>query len=272
MHKHFIHVIIYQSYRSARPLEKGIMMGSTTSTTDRTTDLSTFRQLLREGDLAGARHESLIQSDEGATDAAFHLARGIVAFFEGNKTEAERLFEKAEGLEGSPPPESFDQLFGQLLVEGAICKSLTRDTRADLVEAALGIAAQLLAKHGESKQAEATIYIDILDYVASNKTIHALSLHQRMTEAWAELDDPIVQSWRGVFDMAVLRSLCEHTKSADRLFMVVRSRPKELEAERYKYEIMCLDLLNDILKSDMSRRSKLTAARIFILGRVGARN
>lgn len=245
------------------------MMGSTTSTTDRTTDLSTFRQLLRKGDLAGARHEALILSDEGATDAAFYLARGIVAFFEGDKAEGERLFEKAESAEGATPSESFDQLFGQLLVEGAICKSLMRDTRADLVEAALEIAAQLLAKHGESKQVEVTIYIDIFDHVASNKTIHALSLHQRMTEAWAELNDPIVQSWRGVFDMAVLRLLCEHTKSAGRLFMVVRSRPKELEAERYKDEIMCIDLLDNILKSDMSKRAKLTAARIFIFGRIG---
>jgi hypothetical protein len=248
------------------------MMGSTTSTTDLTTDLSTFRQLLRMGDLAGARHESLLLSDDGADDAAFYLAKGVVAFFEGDKAWAEKLFEKAESLEDSPPSESFDQLFGQLLVEGAICKSLMRDARADLVEAALEIAAQLLAKHGESKQAEVTIYIEILDYVASSKATQALSLHQRMTGAWVESNDPTIQSWRSVFDLAILRLLCERTRSADRLFTIVRSRPKGLEAERYKYVIMCRDLLDNILESDMSKRSKITAARIFIFGRIGTRN
>ncbi len=239
-------------------------MGSTTLTTNLVTDLTTVRQQLLGGKLADARHELQILSDEGANDAAFYLAKGIVTLFEGDEPTAEKLFRKAEGIEGDSPSTSYDELYGQLLIEGAICKSLIRDTRADLVVAALVTAELLLAGVGQHKQAEATMYIEILEHVARSKNHETQWLHQKMTEAWAHVDDPTIQSWRRVLDMAVLRSLCGHTRLADRLFAPVRGQAME-------YENTCVEILGNILQSDAPKRTKLTAVRIFIFGRVGTR-
>lgn len=238
------------------------MMGSTTLTNNPVTDLTTVRQQLLAGKLAGARHELLILSDEGSNDAIFWLAKGIVTFFEGDEAGAEKLFQKAESLEDHSPSASFDQLYAQLLIEGALCKSLMRDTRADLVEMALETAEQLLVGHGLPRQSEVTTYIEILDHVATNKTDQLQQLHQKMTDAWIDLNDPVVQSWKTVLDIAALRSLCEHTRLADRLFAPIRGRATG-------YESTCVNILGDILQSDAPRRAKLTAVRIFIFGRVG---
>lgn len=247
------------------------MMGSTTLTTNLETDLTTFRQLLLAGDLKGAWHVLQVLSDEGANDATFYLAKGIVTLFKGDEPAAEKLFQRAEGIEGDTPSISYDELYGQLLIEGAVCKLLIRDTRADLVKAALETAEPLLAGVGQRKQAEATMYIEILDHVAHNKIDQALSLHRRMTDAWTDSNDVAIQSWKNVLDMAILQSLCERTRPADRLFTITRGRPKKREAKRYENAILCIDILDSILESNMPKRSKLTAVRIFIFGRVGAR-
>ena len=240
-------------------------MGNVTlKDSDTTTDIVVVRRPLRAGKLAVARHELCILSDEGADDNAFLLAKSVVQFFEGDENGALKLLQK---VKWSP---ELEQLYGQLLVEGAICKLLMRDTRAELVDEALAKAKDLLTKHGKHEQAAAVIYIDILDHVAIRRTVKALSIHHNMAEAWGDSIDPVVQSWKQVFDMAIFRSLCEHTRLADRLFTATRGRPeKRRELRRYEAVITCINVFDDILRSDTSKHNKLVAVRIFIFGRVG---
>lgn len=245
------------------------MMGSTVLTTNFATNLTKIRQHFLAGELAGARHESQIQSDEGADDDAFYLARSVISFFEGDKDGAAKLLQRVQGIERNHSSER-EQLHGQLLVEGAICKVLMRDTHADLVEEALKIARSLLTKNGQEVQAAAATYIEILDHVATGRTVKALPLHHSMVKVWGGSADPVVQSWKQVFDMAIFRSLCERTRLADRLFTATRGRPeKRRELRRYEAEIMCINVFDDILRSDAPKRNKLVAVRIFIFGRVG---
>lgn len=240
------------------------MMGSTSVTTNLVTDLTTVRRHLLAGKLTNAWHELQVLFDEGSNDAAFYLARSVVCFFEGDEEGANKLLQKAKEAEGSWSP-GFEQLYGQLLVEGAICKLLMRDTHADLVEKALKTAEHLLTKNNQRERAAATTYIDILDYVALNKIDQAQSLHQRITDAWAGSSDATIQSWKGVLDTATLRSLCEQTRLSDRLFASIRGQTAE-----GTYEMTCVHILRDVLQSEAPRRAKLTAVRIFMLGRVGA--
>jgi hypothetical protein len=245
------------------------MMGSTVLTTNFATDLTKIRRHFLAGKLPGARHESQIQYDEGADDDAFYLARSVISFFEGDKDGAAKLLQRVQGIERNHSSE-LEQLHGQLLVEGAICKVLMRDTHADLVEEALKIARSLLTKNGQEKQAAAATYIEILDNVATGRATKALTLHHNMVEAWGDSIDPVIQSWKQVFDMAILRSLCEHTRLADRLFTATRGRPeKRRELRRYEAVITCINVFDDILRSDTSKHDKLVAIRIFIFGRVG---
>ena len=245
------------------------MMGSTALTTNLVTDLTSVRRQLLAGKLTGARHESQILSDEGASDDAFIVAKSVVSFFEGDKDGAAKLLRRVQSIERSHSSE-LEQLYGQLLVEGAICKALMRDTHADLVEEALKTARSLLTKNGQEEQAMAATYIEILDHVATSRTAQALSLHRKMAATWGNSTDPVIQSWKQVFDMAIFRLLCEHTRLADRLFTATRGRPeKRRELRRYEAEIMCINVFDDILRSDALKRDKLVAVRIFIFGRVG---
>jgi hypothetical protein len=245
------------------------MMGSTALTTDLVTDLTTIRRQLLAGKLTGARHELQILSDEGANDDTFIVAKSVVSFFEGDKDGAAKLLRRVQGIERSHSSE-LEQLYGQLLVEGSICKALMRDTHADLVEEALKTAKHLLMKDSQDERAAVTTYIDILDHVATSRTAQALSLYRKMATTWGDSTDPVVQSWKQVFDMAIFRLLCEHTRLADRLFTATRGRPeKRRELRRYEAEIMCINVFDDILRSDAPKRNKLVAVRIFIFGRVG---
>lgn len=228
-----------------------------------TTDISVVRRQLLAGKLAAARHELYILSDEGASDDAFYLAKSVVQFFEGDESGALKLLQKVKSIEEAWPIE-LERLYGQLLVEGAICKLLMHDTHADLVEMALEKAETLLVSGGQRLHAAATTYVEILDHVATGKDTQALSLHQKMASAWAESTDMVIQSWKQVLDMAVLRSLCEHTRLADRLFVTKRADATGYEREQYG-----VDVLDAVLGSDAPLRTRLTAIRIFIFGRVG---
>ena len=80
------------------------MMGSTVLTTSFATDLTKIRRHFLAGQLAGARHESQIQSDEGADDDAFYLARSVICFFEGDKDGAAKLLQRVQGIEKNHSP------------------------------------------------------------------------------------------------------------------------------------------------------------------------
>lgn len=239
-------------------------MGSTVLTTNPVTDLTAVRRHLLAGKLAGARHEVQILSDEGADDGAFYSAKSVVSFFEGDEDGAAKLLQRAQSVERTRSSEFDELLYGQMLVEGAICKSLMRDTHADLVEKALETAEHLLTKNDEREQAAASTYVDILDHVALSKIGQAQELHHKMTMMWADSSDATVQSWRVVFDMAALRLLCERTRLADRLFAPIRGQATGDE----EYEITCVSILRDVLQSDAPKRTKLAAVRVFLLGRV----
>lgn len=241
-------------------------MGSTVIAPSTTTDISVVRQKLLVGKLADARHELYVLSDEGACDASFFLAKSVVTFLDGKSGEAFKLLRKAKEKDSDDPlPGGFEVIYGQLLVEGAICKLLIRDTRADLVEKALIKAEQHLANNGQREQAAVTTYIDILDYAATSKHNLARELHEEMTNAWSSSTDVVIQSWKRALDTAILRLLCRRTRLADRLFASFRGQDV-----RYEDAILSADILASILRSDISRRAKWRVVRIFILGRTSA--
>lgn len=245
-------------------------MGNTTENTTSTTeteaetDIALVCQPLLKGDLTGAWHESQVEYDEGAEDDAFRLTRSVLCFVMGDRAQSTQLLQLVNSRV-TPWPAELEKLHAQRLVEVAICKLLMRDNHADLADEALAKAKVLLVKNGQTARAAATTYVGILDLVATRKVNQALLLHQKMVDTWGDSNDLVIQAWKHVLDMAILRSLCEHTRLPDRLFASLGRQ----NDPRYELETTSVGVLNDILRSNVPKRDKLVAIRIFILGRVG---